>query len=96
MNFPYTENSLIEGARFLGMLRLFGLWGDRHAPVSAYSKGMRQKVLISAALLHNPDLANAVDLASRWGDGKVLIEIYERTGDRRGVLTEAGWRDDEA
>jgi ABC-2 type transport system ATP-binding protein len=25
-----------------------------HAPMSAYSKGMRQKILISAALLHNP------------------------------------------
>jgi ABC-2 type transport system ATP-binding protein len=25
-----------------------------HAPMSAYSKGMRQKILISAALLHDP------------------------------------------
>jgi ABC-2 type transport system ATP-binding protein len=39
-----------------GLLRLFGLHGDRHSPISAYSKGMRQKVLLSAALLHNPDL----------------------------------------
>src|SRR5664279_6508658 len=37
-------------------LRLFSLWDDRHCAVSAYSKGMRQKVLLSAALLHNPDL----------------------------------------
>jgi ABC-2 type transport system ATP-binding protein len=37
-------------------LRLFGLYDDRHCTVSAYSKGMRQKVLLSAALLHNPDL----------------------------------------
>jgi len=37
-------------------LRLFSLWEDRHCPVSAYSKGMRQKILLSAALLHNPDL----------------------------------------
>jgi ABC-2 type transport system ATP-binding protein len=37
-------------------LRLFALWDDRHCPVSAYSKGMRQKILLSAALLHNPDL----------------------------------------
>jgi ABC-2 type transport system ATP-binding protein len=37
-------------------LRLFSLWEDRHYPVSAYSKGMRQKILMSAALLHNPDL----------------------------------------
>ncbi len=38
------------------LLRLFELRGDRHAPISAYSKGMRQKVLLIAALLHNPDL----------------------------------------
>ena len=39
-----------------GLLRLFSLHGDRHLPLSSYSKGMRQKVLLSAALLHNPDL----------------------------------------
>lgn len=39
-----------------GLLRLFALHGDRHVPISSYSKGMRQKVLLSAALLHNPDL----------------------------------------
>jgi len=37
-------------------LRLFSLWDDRHCAVSAYSKGMRQKILLSAALLHNPDI----------------------------------------
>ena len=35
-------------------MSLFGLADDSHAPLSAYSKGMRQKILISAALLHNP------------------------------------------
>ncbi len=35
-------------------MSLFGLNDDSHAPLSAYSKGMRQKILISAALLHNP------------------------------------------
>ena len=29
---------------------------DRLRPLDGYSKGMRQKVLLSAALLHNPDL----------------------------------------
>ena len=42
--------------RIDGLLRLFSLHGDRHMPISSYSKGMRQKVLLSAALLHNPDL----------------------------------------
>jgi ABC-2 type transport system ATP-binding protein len=35
-------------------LSIFGLDGDIHAPLSAFSKGMRQKILRSAALLHNP------------------------------------------
>jgi ABC-2 type transport system ATP-binding protein len=39
-----------------GFLTLFSLYDDRHAPISSYSKGMRQKVLFAAALLHNPDL----------------------------------------
>ncbi len=38
------------------LLTLFSLREDRHVPISSYSKGMRQKILISAALLHNPDL----------------------------------------
>ncbi len=43
-------------ARIEGLLRLLGLHSDRHVPMSSYSKGMRQKILLSAALLHNPDL----------------------------------------
>jgi ABC-2 type transport system ATP-binding protein len=42
--------------RIDGLLRLLALHGDRHVPLSSYSKGMRQKILLAAALLHNPDL----------------------------------------
>ena len=42
--------------RIDALLRLFSLHSDRHVPISSYSKGMRQKVLLTAALLHNPDL----------------------------------------
>lgn len=38
------------------LVRLFGLWEDRHSPLASYSKGMRQKILLSAALLHDPEL----------------------------------------
>ena len=37
-------------------LRIFELEGDMDGPISSYSKGMRQKVLITAALLHDPDI----------------------------------------
>jgi len=37
-------------------LRLFGLWDERLTPLSSYSKGMRQKILLSAALLHDPEI----------------------------------------
>ncbi len=39
-----------------GFLRLLSLYDDRYVPISSYSKGMKQKVLLAAALLHNPDL----------------------------------------
>jgi ABC-2 type transport system ATP-binding protein len=37
-------------------LRLFQLEDVMHQRLSSYSKGMKQKVLISSALIHNPDL----------------------------------------
>ncbi|MEZ5401057.1 MAG: ABC transporter ATP-binding protein [Bryobacteraceae bacterium] len=42
--------------RMEAMLNLFGLWEDRHSPLSSYSKGMRQKILLSGGLLHDPPL----------------------------------------
>jgi ABC-2 type transport system ATP-binding protein len=42
--------------RIDGLLRLLSLHADRHSPISSYSKGMRQKILLAAALLHDPDL----------------------------------------
>ena len=44
------------GEKIDGFLRLLSLYEDRYVPISSYSKGMRQKVLLAAALLHNPDL----------------------------------------
>jgi ABC-2 type transport system ATP-binding protein len=37
-------------------LQLFSLHKSRHSALSSYSKGMRQKILITAALLHNPEV----------------------------------------
>lgn len=71
------------------LLELFSLQRERHAALSSYSKGMRQKVLISAALLHNPDVLifdeplSGLDLTSALvfrnlvkslaGEGKIIL-----------------------
>lgn len=38
------------------MLKLLSLESWRYSPISFYSKGMKQRVLIAAALMHNPKL----------------------------------------
>src|SRR5438105_9402842 len=70
--------------RIEGLLRLFSLHGDRHVPISSYSKGMRQKVLLSAALLHNPDLIlldepfSGLDVASALVMRSLVQELAAR------------------
>lgn len=38
------------------MMALFGIDEAYHARISSYSKGMKQKLLIIASMLHNPDI----------------------------------------
>ena len=47
--------ALIE-AKATALLALLALESWQHTPISSYSKGMRQRVLIAAALLHDPKL----------------------------------------
>jgi ABC-2 type transport system ATP-binding protein len=49
------NESLIQ-AKATGLLRLLNLESWQYSPISSYSKGMRQRVLIAAALLHDPKL----------------------------------------
>jgi ABC-2 type transport system ATP-binding protein len=71
--------------RIDGLLQLLGLHGSRHSPLSSYSKGMRQKVLLSAALLHNPDLILLDEPFSGLDVGSALI--------MRNLLKELAGRD---
>ena len=49
------DELLIE-SKAVGLLKLLDLESWQHSPISSYSKGMRQRVLIAAALLHDPKL----------------------------------------
>lgn len=68
-NLPTRESS----ERIDGLLRLLSLYDDRHASISGYSKGMRQKVLIAAALLHNPELVLLDEPFSGLDVGSALV-----------------------
>jgi ABC-2 type transport system ATP-binding protein len=74
--------------RIDGLLHLFALHGDRHSPISAYSKGMRQKILLSAALLHNPDLILLDEPFSGLdvGTGLVLRSLIQELAARGKVV----------
>jgi ABC-2 type transport system ATP-binding protein len=57
-------------------LRLFSLSDDGDAPVSSYSKGMRQKILLSAALLHDPEVL-ILDEPLSGLDANTMIAVRE-------------------
>lgn len=59
--------------RIEGLLHLLSLHGDRHASISGYSKGMRQKILIAGALLHNPELILLDEPFSGLDVGSALV-----------------------
>lgn len=50
MHSPALERKASE------LLRLFQLHDSRYLAMSSFSKGMRQRVLLAAALMHSPDL----------------------------------------
>jgi ABC-2 type transport system ATP-binding protein len=79
------DEYLPRGARLRGLpaataarridpfISIFGLQSDRDAPMSAYSKGMRQKILLSAALLHNPSIVVLDEPCSGLDVGTTLV-----------------------
>ena len=63
----------LTAQRIDGLLQLFSLHDDRHASISGYSKGMRQKVLLAAAIMHNPNLLLLDEPFSGLDVGSALI-----------------------
>ncbi len=59
--------------RIDGLLRMLALYDDRHASIAGYSKGMRQKILIAAAIMHNPELVLLDEPFSGLDVGSALI-----------------------
>jgi ABC-2 type transport system ATP-binding protein len=45
-----------QQSRINQLLELFSLWPHRDIPLGSYSKGMRQRILLIASLLDNPDV----------------------------------------
>jgi len=43
-------------SRIAALLELFSLYPHRHIALGSYSKGMRQRILLIAALMDNPDV----------------------------------------
>jgi ABC-2 type transport system ATP-binding protein len=52
----YHLDTRTREARATELLELFGIENERHQRLKEFSKGMKQKVVISAALIHRPDV----------------------------------------
>ena len=52
----YGINRRVAAARARELLDLFELAGDRRKLIAEYSKGMRKRLTMAAALIHRPDL----------------------------------------
>jgi len=52
----YNLSTQVINDRGKGMLEAFGLGGNMDQRMDTFSKGMKQKVLITSGLLHNPDI----------------------------------------
>jgi ABC-2 type transport system ATP-binding protein len=59
--------------RITTMLTVLGLHRERQSALSTFSKGMRQKVLLAAALIHDPEVVILDEPASGFDVGAMLV-----------------------
>ena len=71
-----------------GFLDLFGIFSSRYRLLAAYSKGMRQKVLLAGALLHNPRVLLLDEPLSGLDVRSVLLmrELMPRLAERGRII----------
>jgi ABC-2 type transport system ATP-binding protein len=71
------------------VLRHVGLYEERYRPIGGYSTGMKQRVKLAQALVHDPKLllldepTNGLDPAGR----DEMLELVKRTGTEFGIAT---------
>ena len=75
--------------RTADVLRHVGLYEERYRPISGYSTGMKQRVKLAQALVHDPKLllldepTNGLDPAGRDD----MLKLIRRTGQEFGIAT---------
>jgi ABC-2 type transport system ATP-binding protein len=75
--------------RAADVLRHCGLYEERYRPISGYSTGMKQRVKLAQALVHDPKLllldepTNGLDPAGR----DEMLQLIYRTGTEFGIAT---------
>ncbi|HEY7332614.1 MAG TPA: ABC transporter ATP-binding protein [Candidatus Limnocylindria bacterium] len=71
------------------VLRHVGLYEERYRPIGGYSTGMKQRVKLAQALVHDPKLllldepTNGLDPAGR----DEMLDLVKRTGSEFGIAT---------
>ncbi len=77
------DQSLLR-RRAEALLELFSLHAHRHAAIASYSKGMRQRVLLIAALMHDPEVLvfdeplSGLDVTSAMVFRKLVCSLGQR------------------
>ena len=69
----YNLAPAVVAERSEGMLEAFGLLGNMDQRMDTFSKGMKQKVLITSGLLHNPDIIMLDEPLSGLDANSVII-----------------------